>query len=115
MTSDPTPLTMLSAVALLAAGVMVAAVRGDITAERYTIARCEQEVSRLERRARHVRVDLVATFASWEAHERGAAGPAHSIESLQPRPEQIPTERDQDWLLQQDFLMADASVAGWVP
>ncbi|GEM_PF-3068588 len=114
MTSDTTPLTMFSAVALLGVGVLVAAVRGDITAERYTIARCDQEMSRLERRARHVRVDLVAAFASWEAPGK-EAGFELPGEPLQRRPRRQPTERDQDWLRQQDFLMADASVAGWAP
>lgn len=114
MTTDPTPLTMLSAVALLGVGVMVAAVRGDTTAERYTIARCDQEMSRLERRARHVRVDLVAAFAGWQASGQ-ETGPGQSSEPLHLRPQRQPTERDLDWLREQDFLMADASVAGWLP
>jgi hypothetical protein len=101
MSDVPARLTALSGAALITASVMVASVRGDIMAERYSIARSEQELSRVERRSRWVRVDLVATFGRWSPSSAEARGlepsGAHPFD---------------DGL---DNLGSHSSMAGWQP
>lgn len=85
MNQAPTLLTATSGAALIAASVLVAAVRGDITAERYLLARSEQELARIERRSRWIRVDLVATFGSWNPTADDVRGRGSmNLEALDP-------------------------------
>jgi len=85
MSAASTRLTAASGAALITASVMVATVRGDITAERYRLARSEQELARVERRSRWIRVDFVATFGRWNPTADDVRGRGSmSLEALDP-------------------------------